>query len=269
MTLTQWWDYYRTLISVMLATHAQYRLANILWMLGLLIEPVIYLSVWSQVANAQGGEVNGYDAGRFAAYYVVLMIVRQLGVANNIHGISWRIKDGEMSSFLVRPVSQFHYDWGDAIVSRLMAIPFLSVLVVFITLTFGATFRLTAWDVLAFIPAVILAGVVRFLVLYTIAALAFWTTRIDGIWLTYVTFQTVLGGFIAPIALLPEPLKTLAYVLPYRWMFSFPIEVGMGGMNSAQVIEGLAMQVIWAAALLGLYQISWQAGLRQYSAVGG
>lgn len=269
MTLVQWWDYYKTMVGVMIGQHTQYRASTAIWILGLLIEPVIYLSVWSRVAEAQGGEVGGYDARRFAAYYVILMIVRQLGVANNIHGISWRIKDGEMSSFLVRPVSQFHYDWGDAIVSRLMALPFLAVIVTFTTIAFNAHFEFTVGELLAFIPAVLLAGIVRFLVLYTIAALAFWTTRIDGIWLTYVTFQTVLGGFIAPITLLPEPLKTLAYVLPYRWMFSFPIDVAMGNLSIEKILEGLAMQVIWSVVLLGLYQISWTAGMRQYSAVGG
>ena len=38
-------------------------------------EPVIYLVVWSTIADLSGGEVNGLTAGDFAAYYIVWTLV--------------------------------------------------------------------------------------------------------------------------------------------------------------------------------------------------
>ena len=39
------------------AEQFQYRAANYFYMIGMIAEPVIYLVVWSTVAEAQGGEV--------------------------------------------------------------------------------------------------------------------------------------------------------------------------------------------------------------------
>jgi hypothetical protein len=38
----------------------QYRTAQYFYMIGMIAEPVIYLVVWSTVAQAQGGSVGGY-----------------------------------------------------------------------------------------------------------------------------------------------------------------------------------------------------------------
>ena len=41
----------------------QYRAANYMYMLGMVAEPVIYLVVWSTIAEQSGGSVDGLTAG--------------------------------------------------------------------------------------------------------------------------------------------------------------------------------------------------------------
>ena len=49
-------------------------------MLGMVAEPVIYLVVWTTIAEQQGGSVDGLTVGYFAAYYIVWTLVRNMNI---------------------------------------------------------------------------------------------------------------------------------------------------------------------------------------------
>lgn len=64
--------------KVSLAVQFQYRASMSIWLIGRVIEPVIYLVVWRTVVRAQGGTLESYSEADFAAYYIMLMIVNHL-----------------------------------------------------------------------------------------------------------------------------------------------------------------------------------------------
>ena len=59
----------------------QYRAANYFYMIGMIAEPVVYLVVWSTIARAHGGPVDGRTPGAFAAYYSGWTLVRNRNTA--------------------------------------------------------------------------------------------------------------------------------------------------------------------------------------------
>ena len=75
----------------------QYRAANYFYMIGMVAEPMIYLVVWSTIAESQGGSVEGYTAGTFAAYYIVWTLVRNMNIVFTPFGWEERIREGELS----------------------------------------------------------------------------------------------------------------------------------------------------------------------------
>ena len=56
----------------------QYRASGLIWMIGAVLDPIIFLVVWSVAARASGGTVGGMAPSDFAAYYIVLMLVNHL-----------------------------------------------------------------------------------------------------------------------------------------------------------------------------------------------
>ena len=74
---------------------------------------------------------------------------------------------------------------------------------------------------------------------------------------------------VAPIALLPEPLATLARVLPFRYMVAFPVEVLTGQLDATGILTGLGIQLLWLVVAAALARGLWATGLRRYSAIGG
>ncbi len=84
-------NYYLTHIKISIITQFQYRVANLFYFIGMLAEPIIYLVVWSTVAQQSGGAVAGYTVGEFAAYYIVWTLVRQMNIVLRLAQLQRRV----------------------------------------------------------------------------------------------------------------------------------------------------------------------------------
>ena len=251
------------------ASMVQYRASLFIWMISQVLEPLVYLVVWSTVSNgSSSGSVGGYTAQGFAAYYLTLMLVNQATYTWIMYEYEYRIRQGYLSFALLKPVHPIHSDISDNLSSKLITLPILTVIAGGLALFFKPTAPVTLWGVLAFIPALVLAFLVRFLIEWTLALAAFWTTRVSAINQVYFILMLFLAGQIAPLTLFPHWLQLIADVMPFQWMLGFPIELVLGKLTPVQAIEGIGAQAVWLAISLLLIRVVWRAGVRVYSAVG-
>ncbi len=250
------------------ASMLQYRASLFIWMIGQVLEPLIYLVVWSTVSASRGGSVGDYTAPEFAAYYIAFMLINQVTYTWIMYEYEYRIREGLLSPALLRPVHPIHADIADNISSKLVSMPVMLVIAAGLALLFKpvATFQL--WAVLLFIPSIILAFLIRFLVEWSLAQSAFWTTRVGALNQVYFVLMLFLSGQIAPLSLFPQPIQVLAYALPFRWMIGFPVELILGRLTFTEGLIGVGAQVIWVGISLVLWRVIWRAGIRIYSAVG-
>ena len=261
-------DLYFQQFKTSLASMLQYRASLVIWLIGNILEPLIYLVVWSTVSRSSGGPVGGFAEKDFAAYYIALMLVNQVTYTWVMYEFDYRVRQGSFSSALLHPVHPIHSDIADNISSKVVSFPFVFVAAVALSVLFHPAFQITARSVAFFIPALALAFLVRFLVEWTAALAAFWTTRVNAINQIYYLAALFLSGQIAPLSLLPLPLRTAAMVLPFRWTIGFPIELILGRLTRSQILIGLTAQTAWLLAGLVLLRILWRASVRKYSAVG-
>lgn len=255
---------FRTTFASML----QYRASLFIWMIGQVLEPLIYLVVWTTVSASRGGSVGDFTSGQFAAYYIVFMLVNQMTYTWIMWEYEYRIREGLLSPALLRPVHPIHADIADNVSSKLVTLPVMLVIAAGLALLFKPQAQLQLWAIFAFIPAIVLAFLVRFLVEWTLAQAAFWTTRVSAINQVYFVLMLFLSGQLAPLSLFPRFIQVLAEVLPFRWMIGFPVELVLGRLTPAQAATGLAAQAAWVAISLFLLRVIWRAGARVYSAVG-
>jgi ABC-2 type transport system permease protein len=140
---------------------------------------------------------------------------------------------------------------------------------VILALVFDADFGATGpAQVAAFVPALLLAMALRFILEWTLALAAFWMTKVSAMNDFYSFVSYFLAGMIAPLALLPEPARVLASVLPFRWTVSFPVEVLIGQAGAGTVALGLAMQALWIVVAVLVLRRLWAVAAARYSAVG-
>ena len=72
-----------------------------------------------------------------------------------------------------------------------------------------------------------------------------------------------------PLDLMPAWFFRISQFLPYYYQMYFPSAIFTGRLDQAQAIEGLALQLFWVIALLGIANFLWRRGLRRHTAVGG
>jgi len=116
----------------------------------------------------------------------------------------------------------------------------------------------------------VLAAAIRFLNGYATGLLAFWTTRATALMELQFGISLFLSGRIAPLALLPPAVASVAGVLWFPYVLSFPVEVLTGGVvTPEQYVRGFLGQVCWLAVWWAAYRVVWRRGIRHYGAVGG
>lgn len=259
--------YWQTMKTALLVQF-QYRAANYFYMIGMIAEPVIYLVVWSTIANAQGGVVGGFTAGQFAAYYIVWTLVRNMNIVLSPDGWEWRIRQGQLNGMLLRPVHVLHYDiayfagWKVAVI--ILWLPIAAILI----WAFRPELNPTPLEIFIFFFAIWGAYLIRTMLLWMLGMITFWTTRVSAIHQLYFALELLLSGRLVPMSLMPDWVQTLSSFLPFRWTFQFPIEALVGNLTPEQLWQGLGMQVLWIAFLYALGELVWRAALKQYVAVG-
>ncbi|MBL8056364.1 MAG: ABC-2 family transporter protein, partial [Anaerolineales bacterium] len=184
------------------------------------------------------------------------------------YGWEWRIREGQLSGMLLRPIHPLHSDvasfagWKVAVI--VMWLPIAAVL----SLAFRPELNPTALEVVVFFFAIWGAYLIRTMLLWILGLITFWTTRVGAIFELYFALELVLSGRLVPLALMPAWVQTLAAYLPFRWAFQFPIEALVGNLAPLELLAGLGMQVFWILAGLGVLLLVWRAAVRVYSAVG-
>lgn len=237
-------------------------------LVGFMVEPVIYLVVWTTVAEARGGEVGGLTTGTLAAYYIVWTLVRVFNLAFAPGAWEWRIREGRMNDFLSQPIHPFHRDFsffaGGKFVWAIMWIP----IAVFLTIIFDPTIEWALVNVAGFVVALWGGFGVRFLLQYWLGMINFWTTRGSAIFGTFVAAELLLSGRLVPLELMPQWVVDIAAWLPFKWTFQFPIDTLIGRLAPGQIATGIGIQLLWSAVLGGLFVLTWRRAIRRYGAVG-
>jgi ABC-2 type transport system permease protein len=260
--------YYVAAAKASVQTQLQYRAAHLAYLLGMVAEPVVYLVVWSTVADSRGGTVGGISAGGFAAYYIVWTLVRAMNIVFTPFGWEDRIRRGELSGMLLQPIHPIHRDLamfaGMKVVVLLLWLPIAAVL----CLAFRPAFSVDPLEVAVFAVAIWGAYLIRSLLLWVLGMITFWTTRVAALYDVYFTAELLLSGRLVPLALLPAWAAGAADWLPFRYTFGYPIEVLAGDLSRPALLWGLAAQAGWIAVGVGLVAVVWRSGIRRYGAVG-
>jgi ABC-2 type transport system permease protein len=250
------------------AATLQYRASLVIWMISHVLEPLIYLIVWSTVSYTSGGSVGDYTTADFAAYFIVLMLVNHVTYTWIMYEFEYRVREGTFSVALLKPVHPIHSDVADNVSSKVITMPMMILIAVGLVVIFHPVIAPPVWAIIAAVPALFLAFLVRFFLEWTLAQAAFWTTRVDAINQVYFVLVLFLSGQIAPLTLFPPFVQWLANVLPFRWMIGFPVELLLGRVSPVDALTGVGVQIVWVAVAYKVLRYVWNRGVKVYSAVG-
>ena len=260
---------FQRLWQVNWAEQWQYRANLIMYLLYWLVSPIIYLAVWTSIANSKGS-VNGFTANDFVTYYMTLLIVDQVTSNIVIHTFAYKVQDGTLSGELIRPI---HPMLTNALVNNiafkaLTIIGFIPVWIILFFLYKPDYSHLTLTGILVAIPAMIMGFLVGFLLSAAITSLAFWTTRVYSIHEFYYAMILLFSGQFVPLPLMPKLIQDVAQYLPFQLLIYFPIQLILGKLSNAQIIQGYVVGTIWLVVAISVFNWIWRNGVKRFSAVG-
>ncbi len=228
--------------------------------------------LWSAIfANNQ--LVGDFNFGQTITYFVTLLLLQFLiGAFNEDYQISEEIRNGLINQFLLKPVNYFLYRFTIYVSARLVSglLIFLPLIAALPVIGHHLTFPHEWWRFALGIPAIMLSALIQFSIAYCFGLLTFWLTDIQGLVILSMALETLLGGQIFPLDLLPANIFRLVGYLPFFYQMYFPAAIFTGRLKDPSVIvNGLGVQLFWVVALLSLNQFLWRRGLRRHTAVGG
>ena len=78
----------------------------------------------------------------------------------------------------------------------------------------------------------------------------------------------IFGGLSFPVDLVPPSVKILFNVLPFRFIYYFPVKVAQGNMPINVLVTEFGQLILWTLLFLVVGKILWKLGLRKYGAYG-
>ena len=261
---------YNALLKIEWAIMLAYRSESIIWMIGAFVQPLVSMAVWLTIqSDSQAG---GFGATEVVIYFIGVLVVERLTRTWDVWELDRDIREGTMSSKMLRPFHPVHWSLASNLVYKLffamIMLPVWVVLSVFFPI-----FRLPI-DVemlLLLLLALVLSSALRFLIGYEFGLLAFWTNKATAVYMLYEGIHLFMAGRIAPLSLFPDWIAELARWLPFYATVGFPVELMMGRFEDQPqlIVQNLIVQAAWTVVFLLLFRWLWRAGVKKYGAVGG
>ena len=236
-----------------------------------LVHLAVVFVLWGAVYAATAS-IGGFDFRQTLTYFITIIVLQFfVGAFNEDFQISEEIRNGLINQFLLKPINYFLYRFSifsaARVVSGAMVLAPLAVVVA--VFHSRLAFPLEAWRLALALPALALAGLIQFTIAYCFGLMTFWFLEIQGFVILSMAFESILGGQIFPLDLMPAGLLRIAQVLPFYYQMYFPAAILTGRIGLPLALRGLGVAVAWAIALLALARLLWGRGLRRYTAVGG
>ena len=223
-------------------------------------------------AFAGADHIGGFDLRQTLTYFITLLVLQFfISAFNEDYQISEEIRNGLINQFLLKPINYFLYRFSIFLAARLVsgALIFIPLLLAYPVIGDALTFPSDPWRLAVGLPALLMSALIQFSIAYCFGMLTFWFLEIQGFVILSMAIESVLGGQMFPLDLLPPAIYRIAQFLPFYYQMYFPGAIITGRIELPAALQGLAVQAGWVVILLVLNQVLWSRGLRRHTAVGG
>ncbi|MDP2930590.1 MAG: ABC-2 family transporter protein, partial [bacterium] len=246
-----------------------YRGSIFIWIFSNLLYLVVIASVW--LSSDAGDLIAGYTKKGLISYYLIGFLLHWIVNWLPFYSTADEIKSGEIvASTLTKPFSYYWRKFAEEAGWHTFTV-FLG-LALTIILAFGLkefiVFEFHWNQLILFALATIFAIFCIFGFSLCLGLLAFWFTEVWTVDTIFWAGRNFLGGWYLPVSFFPGVLQTIIRILPFRYIFSFPLELFFGKLSPAEIISGFAICLFWILFFAWLYKIMWEKGRKSYTAFG-
>ena len=249
-----------------------YRASFIMWRVRNIFQIFIVFFLWDTVFSTQGSVIFGYDRTRMLTYVFGLIIIRAFVLSSRAADVAGHVARGELSNYLVRPISYFKYWFTRDLSSKFLNISFAAVetLVLYLILRPPFFIQTNPFSILSFILSIVLAMLIFFMLLFIVNSVPFWAPEMGwgSHFLLTAIFVEFLSGALFPLDVLPIAFQNILSFTPFPYLIFFPLQIYLGKVGTAILIKGILVSAAWAFILWLVMKSVWNKGLKAYQAYG-
>lgn len=233
----------------------------------------LYYALWSAL-YANNGPQQDFSFQDIVTYATLALLI---GLIYNVQGpyvVREKIREGNIAIDLMRPISVPLYVFADTIGQSGFALAQIAValpIAIGLLALTGTHLSLppTPLIALAFAFSVVLGFLVNFFLDLLMATITFWTMEIFGFQLMVQFITSLLAGAVVPLQFFPRAVTQLAIVSPFAAIYNAPLSIYLGKYQGQQLLETLALQVVWVIVFAVGALALWRVGERRVVVQGG
>ncbi len=273
--MTKYWqicEKYWSIFKISFQEEFAYKINFIMWRVRNIFQIIVTFYLWDTIFSTPGRQIFGYDRQKILTYVFALMIVRAVVLSARAVDVSNDVAEGNLSNYLVKPMSYFKYWFTRDISSKVLNLIFAAgeFVVLFAILRPPFFFQTDIYVFLSFLIAIGLAILIYFSLLFIISAIPFWAPELGwgSQFLVNIVILEFLSGSVFPIDILPIVYQKIIMATPFPYMVFFPVQVYLGKITDGALIQGFLISSAWALVLYFAMRYVWSKGLKAYQAFG-
>lgn len=237
------------------------------WFLVGSIPSIALVIVWFAILGERQN-INGFTRGDFIIYYIFMTVGWYIVGGKFGATVGNGIKNGIINTTLLKPydvvLGQAIKEQAWKVLSILVAIP-TTVLILYV---FRETIhlQLSFEQSLLLIISLILGGINFAFVEALVGISSFWVIEIWPITHINDILQSLFGGRLVPLTLMPSTVLFITNLLPFKYMFYVPVSILLS--KSPNPLLDIELQFLYIIILFFVYKLVWNIGIKKYEAIG-
>ncbi len=207
----------------------------------------------------------------YSRYFLAVFIVRQFTLVWFIYDFEWRVVEGRLSYFLLKPMGTVWNFLAPHAAEQMARFPLVAVIVgLFFCVYPRALWLPSSGGFGAGIVAIYAAFATRFAFQYCIGMMAFWFERASALDQLSMVPYWFLSGMIIPLGDFSPRVAGILRLTPFPYFIDFPARILTGriGVLDAALYQGFAIEAVWFGIFFVIGRLLWKRGLLQYSGQG-
>jgi ABC-2 type transport system permease protein len=183
------------------------------------------------------------------------------------------ITSGNIAYELCRPTDLYNFWYAKLIAQRLSGALLRCFPILFVAVLLPSPYNFTLppslLTFLLFTITLILGLILIVAISMLIYISIFYTMSGAGSLLIFGVFGEFFSGLVIPVPLMPNTLKTIVYLLPFRYTSDLPFRIYAGNIGLKEALISIVVQLIWIVAIVTVGKLWMNNALKRIVVQGG
>lgn len=254
-----------SVVKIQLSVNFAYRGNILFWLLIHLVGFVVLYCFWTAIYSDRE-LVQGIGFSQMISYLLAVSMVREFVLVATEYEINSTIKNGKLSSYLVRP---FAYPVHVLISSSMWHVIETGIgIVIYLGIAYFLMPDMEWHWSWAILPLIILGHIISSLLSLCLGTLAFWLTEASAFYYYKDILVFLVGGILFPYQFMPNWIQHIMNVLPFYGSMGVPAELLTNTQINFSPGYWFTVLIAWAVMLLLTSILLWSRGVKHYEAIG-